>query len=39
MARAARERIRDRFSLAGMVNGIEESYIELLEGKLLSRRV
>jgi glycosyltransferase involved in cell wall biosynthesis len=39
MARAARERIRDRFSLAGMVTGIEESYIELLEGKLLSRRV
>jgi len=39
MARAGRERIRDRFSLAGMVTGVEESYIELLEGKPLSRRV
>ena len=39
MARAGRERIRDRFSLAGMVTGIEESYIELLEGRPLSRRV
>lgn len=39
MARAGRERIRDRFSLAGMVSGIEESYMELLEGKPLSRRV
>ena len=30
---------RDRFSLAGMVTGVEESYIELLEGRPLSRRV
>ena len=39
MGRAARDRIRDRFSLAGMIKGIEESYIELLEGRPLSRRV
>ena len=39
MARAGRGRIRDRFSLAGMVTGVEESYFELLEGKSLSRRV
>ena len=39
MAQAGRERIRDRFSLAGMVAGVEESYIELLEDKPLSRRV
>jgi len=37
--RAGRERLRNRFSLEGMVTGIEESYIELLEGKSLSRRV
>jgi glycosyltransferase involved in cell wall biosynthesis len=39
MGRAGRKRLRDRFSLAGMVTGIEESYIELLDGRPLSRRV
>lgn len=39
MGRAGRERLRQRFSLAGMVAGVEESYIELLEGRPLSRRV
>jgi glycosyltransferase involved in cell wall biosynthesis len=39
LGRAGRERVRSRFSLDGMVRGIEESYIELLEGKPLSRRV
>jgi glycosyltransferase involved in cell wall biosynthesis len=39
LGRAGREQLRDRFSLASMVTGVEESYIELLEGRPLSRRV
>lgn len=39
LGRAGRERVRNRFSLAGMVTGVEESYIELLEGRPLSHRV
>jgi len=39
MGRAARERARERFGLEGMVSAVEETYMELLEGRPLSRRI
>jgi glycosyltransferase involved in cell wall biosynthesis len=39
MGRAGRERAVERFSLAAMVMAVEETYLELLEGRPLSRRV
>lgn len=39
MGRAARERARTRFGTEGMVSAVEETYVELLEGRPLSRRV
>ena len=39
MGRAGRERARERFSLEGMVTAVEETYLELLEGRPLSRRI
>jgi len=39
MGRAGRERVRDSFSLERMVTAVEESYLELLGGKPVSRRV
>jgi glycosyltransferase involved in cell wall biosynthesis len=39
MGRAGRERARKHFSLAAMVTAVEETYLELLEGRPLSRRV
>ena len=39
MGRAARERARERFSLDGMVAAVEETYLELLEGRPPSRRI
>ncbi len=39
MGRAARERARTCFSLEGMVAAVEDTYIELLEGRPLSRRM
>lgn len=39
MGRAGRKRARERFSLEGMVAAMEETYLELLEGRPLSRRI
>jgi glycosyltransferase involved in cell wall biosynthesis len=39
MGRAARKRAMERFSLEGMVAAVEETYLELLEGRPLSRRI
>jgi len=39
MGRAARARARERFGLEGMVAAVEETYMELLEGRPLSRRI
>jgi len=39
MGRAGRERARKLFSLEGMVTAVEETYLELLEGRPLSRRL
>ena len=39
MGNAGRERVRERFSTERMVAAVEENYLELLEGRPLSRRV
>lgn len=39
MGRAARERARTRFGPEGMVSAVEETYVELLEGRPLFRRI
>ena len=39
MGRAGRERAREHFSIERMVAAVEENYLELLEGRPLSRRV
>jgi starch synthase len=39
MGRAGMERARERFSLSAMVTAVEETYLELLEGRPLSRRI
>jgi len=39
MGRAGRERARERFSIGSMVAAVEESYVDLLEGRPLSHRV
>ena len=39
MGRAGRERARERFSMEAMVTAVEETYLQLLEGETLSRRI
>lgn len=39
MGRAGRERARELFSLEDMVTAVEETYLRLLEGGILSRRI
>lgn len=39
MGRAARERAREGFRMERMVSAVEETYLELLEGRPLSRRI
>lgn len=39
MGQTGRERVRERFSLGSMVAAVEETYLELIEGRPLSHRV